>query len=195
MENSGNLNSIITEIEKQSEIEVEKINKSAQEEINTFKKEFEDKKNNFIQKQKELFKLSGERLKRQLITETKMKLKNELLNYKRSLVDEILKETAEKLMSKTCVDRKHLMEIFLKEIVTTKTEEIQPSFNEIIFDENFVKEINDKHNWNLSLGEKTELINEGFLLKGKDFETVVDMGSVIEFVREKAEVKVIKSLF
>lgn len=195
MENSGNLDKIISEIEKQSEIEIEKINKETQEEINNYKKEFEEKKNNFIQKQNEVFKISGERLKRQLITETRMKLKNELLNYKRRLIEEVLGETAEELMKLTGTSRRKLMEILLKEVVDIKTEEIQPSFNEVVLDENFVKEINNKNNWNLLLGEKNKQINEGFLLKGKDFETVVDFDGIKEFLREKEEMKVSKYFF
>ncbi len=189
------LKNILEEINKQTDKEIERIRESVNNEIAELKKEFDEKRRNFISKKKSEFMSEGELKKQGILTERKLALKKELHNKKRKLIENIFNETVERLQNLDKTKYEKLMEKLLKEVVVTKNEIVLPALKEEVFNKGFIARLNEKYKWNISLGSKTSVISGGFILKEKDYETVVDWNSIKEFIRQTEEDRVVESLF
>ncbi len=189
------LKNILEEIKKQTDKEIECIRESVNNEIAELKKEFDEKCRNFTSKKKSEFMMEGELKKQGILTERKLALKKELHNKKRKLIENIFNETVERLKNLDKSKYEKLMEKLLTEVVVTKNEIVLPAQKEDIFNKDFIDKLNEKYKWNISLGNKTSVISGGFILKEKDYETVVDWNSIKEFIRQTEEDRVVESLF
>lgn len=189
------MGNIKAEIEKQTDREITEIKKTVNDEIDKLEKEFNERQEKFISEKELEFKREGGLRKREILTNKKLELKKEILNRKRKLIEDIFDEAVEKLKNLDKGRYRRLMEKLLKGVISTKNEEVMPAQKEEVFDKSFISSMNKKYGWKLKLGNKTNRIDGGFLLKETDYETVVDWDSIKEFIRQKEEDRVIAELF
>lgn len=194
MENNG-IKKIKDEIEKQTDKEIAEIKKSVGNEIRRLRNEFEDRRKKFVGEKILEFKREGELRKREILTNKKLEIKKKILNRKRKLIEDIFNETIARLKGLDKDRYKKFIGSILKEIIVTKNEEVIPARDEDIFNNAFISSLNKQYGWKLKLGNKTTGIDGGFLLKEKDYETVIDWTGIKEFIRQKEEDRVIAELF
>ena len=160
-----------------------------------FHRGFERERENLFSEKEEEFRKAGELKKREIVTDSRVRAKKELHNRKRQIIEEIFNAVVEKLKRLGPEEYACFMERLLQDAVGTKSEVLSPSEKESVFTEDFVKKLNARHGWKLTLGPKTARIAGGFLLKEKDYETVVDWLSIKESIRHKEEDRIIAELF
>jgi vacuolar-type H+-ATPase subunit E/Vma4 len=182
------------EIKRQADAEIESIRQAAQDELTRLKKEFDEKKSQYLEEKTMDFNKSGELKKREIITNKRVLLKKKLLNEKRQLIEEIYDGIIEGLKKLKPEKYVIFIENILKEIIITKNEEIRPGKTEKIFDDVFIKNINKKNGWKLKLG-KTADISNGFLVVEENYETTVDWDTLRDFIKQKEEDRIISYLF
>ena len=190
--NAESLDRLIETIQKDASREIAGIKKTADEEIKKLSVEFEEKKRKWTKLEEYKFEQKGKSEKIKIIAEARIKMKNVLLIKKREIVDDILDETARRLLQS---NNNRMIEYLLSITVQSGDEEIIPDTKNKVFDGEFIKNINKKQGWRLTLGKENLSLNGGFLLKGKNYETVINSDSIKEFVKERYEGKIIKELF
>lgn len=195
MDTRNNLDNILNKIENQAEETIKEIRESAEFEIDKYKKEFEVKKTRFLEEKKKEFVRKAEMRERELVTEERLKWKKTILNRKRALMENIIDTAAKRLREADKKEYGNFLKKLLREVVDSQDEKILPGREETVFTGDFVKEINRECNWKLTLGEKESTIKDGFKLKARDYETVVDWRAIREFIREKEEDRIVAELF
>lgn len=189
------LENIMRSIEAQAAKEVSDIKESIDKNIISLKNDLTKKKDIFIKEKEKEFKNEGELSKRGLITDKKLQLKKELINKKRELIESIFDDIIEKLKKLDVSSKKILYENILKITVSAGDETINPSVNEKTFDNAYIEAINKRNKWDLKLGKVEEELNDGFLLREKDYVITVDWENIRDFLRQREEGNVIKILF
>ena len=81
------------------------------------------------------------------------------------------------------------------EVIVTKNEELLPGKKETVIDKAFIETLNKKNGWKIKLGKKTSRIEDGFLIKEADYETIVNWDNIKEYIKQKEEDKITKDLF
>ncbi|MFH1416378.1 MAG: V-type ATP synthase subunit E family protein [Elusimicrobiota bacterium] len=194
MENKK-LQNILDGITKETQKEADIIRIEAEREIERMRGKFEDKKKRLINEKKSEFNRNGELIKKEMITREKLRVKKQLLNKKRDLIEGIFDRIME-ILNKS--DKSELlipMEKLLVETVTSKNEIVRPAEGISPVDTGFISGLNRKYGWKLKLGEKNPGISGGFVIEGENYETVVDWANIKDHIRETYEDMVAKELF
>jgi len=194
MENN-NLKNILDGISAETQKEADAIKAEADHEIECMRKKFEDKRKKIVDEKKSEFNRDGELIKREMITREKLRLKKQLLNKKRDLVETVFDEIMERLSRFEKKDLQVPMEKLLVETVTAKNEIIRPAVDGSPVDAGFIKRLNKKYGWKLKLGETHPDIKGGFVIEGENYETVVDWDNIKIHIKENYEDRIAKELF
>ncbi|MBN2407679.1 MAG: V-type ATP synthase subunit E [Elusimicrobia bacterium] len=195
MEESKKLEEILSSIEAKAAEEVNEINKAADSEIEGLKKEFGKRKTAHIESMKKKFEREGELKKRQIITEYRLTARREVLDIKQKLMDEVFNELLDRLRGLEKTRYADFMERLLGEAVSGGDVDIVPAEKESIFSKSYIDKLNKKNGWKLNLGKKTTRIEDGFILKEANSETVVDFRNISEFLRDMYAGDVAEQLF
>jgi len=195
MENNQSLQKILQEIKDRAEKEAAEITRDAEEQIEEMKRKFEIRKKEFLDSEKEKYVQEGEKEKVSILTQTRIKMKKDILNKKRNLVDSIINGAAEKLHNLSEKQHRKFLEKLLEKSVESGNEEVIPGSAEKALNAAFINEINKKNGWNLKLSSAGPGAEKGFVLRAENCETVVDFESIKEFIREKKEPEIVKELF
>lgn len=195
MKPDSKLNVILAGIQEQVQTEIEDIKRETEKELNLLKKEFEKTRNKNITEQKHEFEKEGELKKRKMLTAVRLDKKKAVLKKKQGILNSIFNEAVLHLKKLKKEDYQKFIENLLKEVVVSGNENIHPSQNEKIFSKDYIDKLNNKYRWNLKVKTGTAGMEDGFILKGVEYETVVDWNSIKDFIRQKEEEKVVRELF
>lgn len=195
MTNLNSVDSIIKEIEKRVKKEIDEIKEGYGKEKKREQEDFENRRKDLLDREKKKFERKGELRKQEIITKNSLESKKKILNKKSRLLDEVFEQAVKKIKELDKNNYKKFMRRMIKQSVVTGREEVIPGEKEKIFTEDFIDNLNKKNKWGLKIRKKTRDIDSGFILKGKNFQTVVDFENIKEYLREQKEEEVIKKLF
>lgn len=172
-------NKIIEEAKR----EVEKINKEAEESIKKIENEIENEANQLKEKEKSI-----------LIGKAKMEIRNDILQLKREILNDIFNEAINRLVNK---GKDEYLSITKELIEKTgmKEGEIVISDKDNAIDNNFIEKINKEMGANFYLSKDKINILGGFILRSGKIEFDASFSSIINTKREEIELELIKLLF
>jgi V/A-type H+-transporting ATPase subunit E len=194
MSTSG-LENILKEIKVRTEAEVAGVRESARAETNEMRKQFENKKEEFIALKNQEYEREGEMLKKNLVTETRLELKKKLVNAKRGIIEEVFDSAVKQLMELKGGDYEVFIKTLLRETVVTGKEVVTPGREEKIFNKSFISRANKKYGWNIVLGKEAGSMNRGFIVSEEECQTIVGRPEIRDFIKQLYENKVIEMLF
>jgi vacuolar-type H+-ATPase subunit E/Vma4 len=171
------------EIIETAEQKIEKIREETQKEINKLRNETQEKAEEMLEKEK-----------RRIVGMRRLKMRNELLKFKRGIMDSLFDKALDLLYKK---EEEEYLKVVKKLLLLTNAKE-----GEIIVDNKetritheFVKDVNNELGANFSLSSKRRDIRGGFILHQKNIEIDCSFVSLLEKRREKIELELGKFLF
>ncbi len=195
MTNKERLNKLLKSISEDAQKEVDQIRKKADRRVKELEQEFKEDREKYIKKQKHKMNRQGELYKKQKVTRERLEEKKKILNRKRELIDKVFEIAVKKLKDSPAGEQQKLFQKILKETVNTGTEVVKPAEKDSVVSKNFLKKVNKENNWNLELGSKIKSQEGGFLLEGENYETLVNWHNIKDYLKEKEEDNIIRSLF
>lgn len=186
---------LLEEIRRQADEKSGQIISEAEKEVESIEADLKEKKEELRSSAEKKFNQEGELRYRQVVTEARMEIKKNHISSKAELMGRVFDEISETLSSLEGKEREMLILRLLKISVKTGKEEVLPGKREKALGSKLIKAFNDSEKWFLKLGDSTERISTGFILKAGEFETVVDMEALKEHLRESYEERVAAELF
>ncbi|NLB34923.1 MAG: hypothetical protein GX817_03775 [Elusimicrobia bacterium] len=189
------IDKLLSEITRLSEAECKTITSEAESEIKGIETDLKKKKDLKKLESEKKFRREGELAAAQIMTAARMEIKKDRLANKADLMNLVFTKASEQLSDLKGKDREKFLHKLLKISVFTGKEEVLPGKDEDSLTSALVKKINSSEKWDLTLDEKTDRIREGFILRAGEFETVVDMSALKNYLREHYEARVADELF
>ncbi len=193
------IDNMIEGIKELAREDIRKIKEETDKKIDTLKEEFDKEKKGYREKKLAKFKREAELEAGQIITNQRLKSRNKILNEKRALIEGTLEEVVSRLKGLNKNNYSKFISSLINRVVLKGDEKISLSSLEKKLNskdlEKIIKKINKVNNWQIETDKPSDRIDGGFILKGKDYETVVGWNNIREDIKSEYENKIIKELF